>query len=80
MSPMAEEIRNGSNERLELIPYSSTTLAALEGLMGSKCLALGPPISLDSPVEKAANLTDLLRNLHLLLRNADLPPSAGSSF
>jgi hypothetical protein len=32
------------------------------------------------PVEKAASLTDLLQNLHLRLRNAELPPSAGSSF
>lgn len=36
--------------------------------------------SRSTPVEKAASLTDLLQNLPLQLRNADLPPSAGSSF
>src|ERR1700676_5467801 len=38
------------------------------------------PYSPQPHVEKAASLTDLLPSLHLLLRSADLLPSAGSSF
>ena len=46
----------------------------------NEMLELIPYSPQPQPVEKAASLTDLLPNLHLLLRSADLLPSAGSSF
>ncbi len=45
--------------------------------LGNSSMALA---AMASSSVKAASLTDLLQKLHLRLRNADLPPSAGSSF
>jgi len=51
---------------------------ALERSAGADSVLTTTPAEL--PVEKAASLTDLLLNLHLLLRSADVLPSAGFSF
>jgi hypothetical protein len=66
------------------LPYKSkiglgVVLGGMGGLLGSMFgTSLSNPAQLR--VEKAASLTDLLQNPHPRLRNADLPPSAGSSF
>src|ERR1700733_5557934 len=54
--------------------------AACGPLVSRDGLGTSPSDPAQLPVEKAENLTDLSPNLHLRLRNADLPPSAGSSF